>query len=97
MFKSDSPPGIGQIVQVNKGRDTGVYAVVIHRLDDTFVLIADGERRKFDRPKKKNIQHLTSCDYISPAVQSSISETGRVTNGKLRHAVRSYVHETLKV
>lgn len=91
MFESDSPPGIGQIVQVNKGRDTGVYAVVIHRLDEKFVLIADGENRKFDRPKKKNIHHLTSCDYVSPEVQNSISETGRVTNGKLRHAVQTYV------
>lgn len=97
MFESDSPLGIGQIVHVNKGRDTGVYAVVIHRLDEKFVLIADGERRKFDQPKKKNIQHLTSCDYVSPEVQNSISETGRVTNGKLRYAVSTFVHEILEV
>ncbi|WP_327063141.1 RNA-binding protein [Jeotgalibacillus soli] len=81
---------------LNKGRDTGVSAVVIHRLDEKFVLVEDGERRKFDRPKKKNIQHSTSCDYVSSEVQNSISETGRATYARLRHAVNTFVHEILK-
>ncbi|KUP04642.1 KOW domain-containing protein [Bacillus coahuilensis m2-6] len=95
MNESDSTPYIGQIVLIKKGRDAGQLAIVVDRLDDKFFLLADGEKRKFDRPKKKNAQHLHFYDYISPEVQSSILETGRVTNGKIRFSIRKFVNEVL--
>lgn len=94
--ESDSNPQIGQIVQIQKGRDAGQYAVVIQRLDDKFVFIADGEKRKFDSPKKKNIQHLQCQDYMNEEVRRSLLETGRVTNGKLRWALGKFVEEVLE-
>jgi large subunit ribosomal protein L14e len=69
--------------------------VVIRQVDERFVLIADGDKRKFDRPKKKNIQHLYFYNYISPEVQNSLLETGRVTNGKLRYALTKFLNEVL--
>jgi len=56
--ESDSTPHIGQIVLVNKGRDAGQFAVIIQHIDERFVLIADGDKRKFDSPKKE--EHPTS-------------------------------------
>ena len=52
-------------------------------VDERFVMIADGDKRKFDQPKKKNVLHLE----LQPADQSvklsnSLQETGRVTNAK---------------
>jgi ribosomal protein L14E/L6E/L27E len=76
-----------------QGREAGQYAVVIDVLDGRFVLLADGEKRKYDRPKRKNMQHIELMDFISPEVQNSLLETGRVTNGKLRFAVSKYVNE----
>ncbi|OEH93211.1 KOW domain-containing RNA-binding protein [Bacillus solimangrovi] len=93
MNESESSPRIGQLVQVLQGKEIGTYSIVISILDNRFVLIADGDRRKFDRPKKKNVNHLKWFDYISPEVQNSIEETGRVTNGKLRFAVTKFVNE----
>ncbi|MEI5909217.1 KOW domain-containing RNA-binding protein [Bacillus spongiae] len=95
MNESDSTPYIGQVVLIKKGRDTGLLGIVIQQLDDNFVLIADGDKRKFDRPKKKNLHHLYFYDFISPEVQNSIIETGRVTNGKLRYALTKFVDEVL--
>jgi large subunit ribosomal protein L14e len=95
LVESDSGPSIGQIVLITKGRDAGQYAVVIQKLDERFVLIADGDKRKFDRPKKKNVLHLELCSYVSPEVQNSILETGRVTNGKLRYAISKFVNELM--
>jgi large subunit ribosomal protein L14e len=91
--ESESSPRIGQIVRIVQGREAGQYAVVIDVLDGRFVLLADGEKRKYDRPKKKNMQHIELMDFISPEVQNSLLETGRVTNGKLRFAVSKYVNE----
>lgn len=95
MNEPESSPQIGQLVRIMQGRDAGQFAVVLKVLDERFVFIADGDKRKFDRPKKKNINHLEFFDYVSPEVQNSISETGRVTNGKLRFAVSKFVNEQI--
>lgn len=84
-------PQLGQIVKVLRGKDPGEYAVVIGIVDSRFVLLADGDKRKFDQPKKKNLNHLQLQDAISSEVESSIRETGRVTNGKLRFAIAKFV------
>ncbi|PWW19316.1 ribosomal protein L14E/L6E/L27E [Cytobacillus oceanisediminis] len=93
LVDSDSNPQPGQIVLIKRGRDAGQYAIIIRLMDERFVFLADGDKKKFDRPKKKNIQHLQLLNYISPEVQSSLKETGRVTNGKLRFALAKYVNE----
>jgi ribosomal protein L14E/L6E/L27E len=88
-------PRVGQIVRVLRGRDAGQYAIVV-RTEDRFVYIADGDKRKFDRPKKKNVLHLQLTNSISSEVVNSIRETGRVTNGKLRFALNRYLAEKLQ-
>lgn len=93
--ETESSPRIGQVVRVLQGREAGQYAIIIKIIDDRFVMLADGEKRKFDRPKKKNIQHLEILDHVSPEVQNSLLETGRVTNGKLRFALSKFVNEVV--
>lgn len=96
LIESDlTVPSIGQVVLSLKGREAGTYSIVVQQLDERFVLIADGDKRKFDRAKRKNIGHLQLFDYVSPEVQNSIIETGKVTNGKLRYAVTKFVNEVL--
>jgi len=89
----DSVPRLGQIVRILRGREEGQYAVVIKLLENRFVLLADGEKRKYDRPKKKNLHHIEMMDFISPEVQDSLLKTGRVTNGKLRFAIDKFMRE----
>lgn len=84
-------PVPGQLVQVLKGKETGSYFVIVRLLNDRFVEIADGNRRRFDNAKKKNISHLNLQSYVSAEVQKSLRETGRVTNGKLRFAVARFL------
>ncbi|WP_443138981.1 KOW domain-containing RNA-binding protein [Piscibacillus sp. B03] len=82
-------------MRINRGREADQYAIIIEVVDETFVLLADGDKRKFDRPKRKNIHHVDLLDYISPEVEKSMFETGRVTNGKLRFAISKFVNEEL--
>ncbi|WP_042225507.1 KOW domain-containing RNA-binding protein [Oceanobacillus manasiensis] len=95
MNEDDSIPLIGQVVRIMQGREAGQYAVIIKILEDRYVLLADGEKRKYDRPKKKNLHHIEVMDYISPEVQKSLLETGRVTNGKLRFAIAKFINEVV--
>lgn len=82
---------VGQLVKVLKGRDAGAVYVIVQIVDDKFVLIADGNKRKFDQPKRKNTQHLELQPMISSEVVQSLQDSGRVTNAKLRHAVLVYL------
>jgi len=93
LSESESIPRIGQVVRVLRGREADQYCIIIERINDRYVRIADGEKRKFDRAKKKNINHLELIDYVSPEVKESIEKTGRVTNGKLRFALSKFQND----
>lgn len=90
MVEDSAIPRIGQIVKSVKGRDAGKYAVIIRIEDERFVWTADGDKRKFDQPKKKNVSHLELQDEVSSEVVNSLLESGRVTNGKLRFAISRF-------
>lgn len=61
--------------------------VVLEVLDERFALVADGDKRRFDRPKRKNLLHLQPLGIHSEVVANSLLETGRVTNAKLRFTI----------
>lgn len=87
----------GQIARILKGRDAGNYCVIVRVVDGRFVEVADGDKRKFDRAKKKNLNHLELQQYVSVEVKNSIDETGKVTNGKLRFAIAKFMDEELEL
>jgi len=93
--KAEPVPELGQIVRVTKGREQHQLAVIINIIDDRFVLLADGEKRKYDRPKRKNLHHIEFTPFISSEVRKSLLETNRVSNGKLRFALAKYRSEVV--
>ncbi|WP_306301379.1 RNA-binding protein [Thalassobacillus sp. C254] len=66
-------------------------------LDERFLLLADGDKRKFDKAKKKNVNHIEPLPHISDEVIRSIEETGRVTNAKLRFALGVFSQQHLEL
>lgn len=81
---------IGQFVTISRGKDKGLHGVIISIIDQRFVLVTDGDKRKMKHPKKKNLSHLILSDVISPEIKSSISEAGFVTDAKLRYVLQKY-------
>jgi large subunit ribosomal protein L14e len=96
MIQYFGSPKIGQIAKVIRGNEVDTHVVIIEIIDTKFVMIADGKKRKFDNPKKKNILHLQLQDSISQEVLESIEQTGRVTNGKLKFALINF-HNNITV
>lgn len=74
-----------------RGKEEGSYAVIVQVLDERLVLVADGDKRRFDHSKKKNVLHLAMQPDVSHEVVDSMRESGRVTNAKLRHAIQKAV------
>lgn len=83
-------PRLGQVVEILRGRDSGQYAIIVGMISPKFLQLADGYKRTFDRPKKKNVRHVRFTDFVSEEVADSLSEHGRVTNAKLRNALQQF-------
>ena len=86
---------IGQVVKVLKGRGRERHSVIL-RMEDKFVWIADGDIRKFDRPKKKNRMHLESQPFICAEVAELLLQTGKVPNVKIRYGLQLWENERTK-
>lgn len=72
---------IGSIVKACAGRDRDSYFVAVE-LHDGFVKIADGKERKLEKPKQKNMKH------ISPT--RKIIDITELTNKKLRKILMEF-------
>ena len=84
---------IGQVVFIKKGRDREKYAVIVHIHDARYVCIADGEKRKFDHMKRKNLLHLEVLPFRNDEIAYLIAQTGRVQNSKLRQTISQYIEQ----
>ncbi len=91
MSDSSSLFKVGEIVEILMGRDAGKYAVILEILNDRYVYIIDGDKRKYDNPKMKNIRHIRSTRNISKEVIKSLMEDNRVSNAKLRFVIQDYL------
>jgi len=48
----------GRVANVTAGRDKGRRFAVIGIEEDEYVLLADGKRRKVEKPKRKKLKHV---------------------------------------
>lgn len=81
---------IGQIVRSKAGRDKGRVFVVVGNADNLHVLIADGDLRKIEKPKKKKIKHLQKYNDIAEDIRLKIIKKEKITNADLRNALEQY-------
>jgi len=80
---------IGQMVTSKAGRDGGRTFVVLEA-GDGYVVVADGDMRKVENPKKKNVKHVVLHDYVATEIQTKIAAGERVTNADIRRAIEAW-------
>jgi len=73
---------VGQIVCSKSGRDKGYFLVVVSEADG-FVLVCDGKERPLEKPKRKNIKHLSFTNQV-------LEQDSFKTNKSLRKALAVY-------
>ncbi len=81
---------LGQLVISKMGRDKGRLCVVVRRLDDCAVLIADGQMHKFSRPKRKNIRHLIKLNNYDAVLEGKLGKGTEITDQELAEALDGY-------
>ena len=83
----------GWIVQATAGRDReGIFCVVGVDQEQGFLLLADGKRRKVERPKRKKPGHLVPLAnhlHDHPVIRK-LQEGTPVTNRELRKALAAF-------
>ena len=72
---------LGSVVKAQAGRDSGGFFAVV-RLVEEYCFIADGKSRKLERPKRKNIKHLSFTN--------SVIDLSEITDKKLRTALKQF-------
>lgn len=78
------PITVGRVVRSTAGRDKGRLFLVVGVFDEEHLLIADGDLRKVEKPKKKKLRHLaaTALEFECPAID-------RLRNSELRKLIQN--------
>ncbi len=78
--------GVGSVVCAAAGHEKGGLFLVMDT-DGDFVLIADGKRRKVQKPKRKKKKHVIPIE-LPP--EENLLAGGTITNTQARKALAKY-------
>jgi len=80
---------IGQLVRSKAGRDKDRLFIIIGQIDDQYVIIADGDLRRVEKPKNKKIRHLSRINQVSGTVEEALRTGEPLTNALIRREIES--------
>ncbi len=84
------PFDVGRIVLSKQGRDKGRFFIIVDVVNDNFVLLADGDLRKLDKPKLKKIKHLRATPFVANNYINKVNNKILVLNSDLRNEIKQY-------
>ncbi|NMD37950.1 MAG: RNA-binding protein [Christensenellaceae bacterium] len=87
---NDTPFNVGRIVLSTQGRDKGRFFIIVEVVNDNFVLLADGDLRKLEKPKLKKIKHLRATKFIANNFIDKLNNKVLVLNSDLRKEIKHY-------
>ena len=92
------PYDVGRVVLSKQGHDKGRWLVVVGILDEKHVLIADGQTRRLEKPKKKQWKHLRAkpvrLETIAALLQEGKSVLDKpVLDSEIRKALKAFAEE----
>lgn len=79
---------IGKVVLSKAGRDRDHLYVIVRQVDNNYVLLANGDTKLIDRPKKKKIKHLSILESVDDELLSLIRSCDKSTNLKIKRFLK---------
>jgi len=77
----------GRVALSTAGRDKGRYFMILERVDDQYVFMADGVLRRIDKPKKKKCKHLQPKPVLITSLRDKLSAGMRIFDAEVRKAL----------
>lgn len=90
------PFDVGRVVLSKQGHDKGRWFAIVGLVDEKHVLIADGQTRKLEKPKKKQVKHLRPKPARLAEVAQRLLEGKTVLDSELRKALKAFADEEEK-
>ncbi len=81
-------PELGVLVRSRAGHDRGRVFLIIGRSGTDHVLLADGETRKLEHPKKKKLKHIAILQEKNLEIAGALAEGKALTDADLRRALK---------
>ena len=78
---------LGRLVKSTAGRDCGRLFIVVGEIDEKYILLADGDLRSIDSPKKKKLKHVKVYDAQAEQVSGQLCEGRGILNAELRKTI----------
>ncbi len=76
----------GTVVRSSAGRDKGNFMIVLE-VKEGALLVADGKERPLERPKLKNMKHISETNV-------TVTEEQMHSNRSIRHALSDFKAHT---
>lgn len=83
---------IGQLVCSKRGRDCGQFYLILEKIDNTFVYLVDGEKRRIENPKRKNVKHLKFFPVVAEQLAVHWKAGEQVSNTDVRKVLGALKH-----
>lgn len=84
---------VGSVVISKAGRDKGDWFVVLG-LEGDYAMLANGNLRKVDKPKKKKLKHLQKTNYVSDKISEEMKNVGKITDSAVRKVLAEFKNVT---
>lgn len=82
---------LGQIVRSKAGRDGGKLFIIVEILDQSYVMLSDGNLRRVEKPKKKKAKHLEIAGDVIETINSKLINNIRVSNADIRKSLAEVI------
>lgn len=79
---------VGKIVFSKSGRDSGEAYIVIDQINSEYLLVANGDNKTFQMPKKKNIKHLVITEITNDKLKEEILLKDKNINLKVKRFLK---------
>lgn len=79
----------GQVVYSKSGHDKGDTLMVLF-VEGAYVYLADGKRRKIEKPKRKKMIHVQPTGYVDMVLADKLAEGAYVLDADIAKAIKKY-------
>ena len=79
---------LGRVVYSKCGRDQGRPFVIIKVVNERYVIVSDGDTRKIENPKMKNIKHLQYTKLVAHEVIDYLNRGETPNNHIIKRNIR---------
>ncbi|MCD8089962.1 MAG: KOW domain-containing RNA-binding protein [Clostridiales bacterium] len=80
---------IGQTVYSKSGRDKGEAFIVVG-IEGEYLFLADGKRRRLEKPKKKKQIHVQKVNRIDEDIKNKIENNLYLLDSDLRSSLKKF-------